>query len=786
MAERTNGKRNGKSALRKIRHYIKRSMARAIGHLTVLQLLVGFGICLLITLLLMGYQFQTIPDYKPGDVADRTIEAPHDSQVEDPDATREKHDKILALVPAVFELDLRVNQRIESELRASFARGRRIVTETRSDLGVPAGRPFNRDQREEVVSALREGLAEPDENNVLEICAKHDFSQELESQMAGLLGKAMAYPGVIEDRNLLLRYVDRGIVLRDAVTGRDQKLSDWMAIRGLTQARDALRQYEFEMTAVTGDDKKRLIGYLETWVRPNVDFSEEQTQIREQTALAEADPVIIQIKKGRTLVRAGDEISRQNLVLLRAFQKEKQPFRLLSRFFGIFIVVGFFMSALWNYLAVFQRSRRRAPQHYLLLATILAVNILVTKVFVGLADVLSDTTLLSEAVKAPLNYYFLAPVAFGAVLVILLVDAQTAILFSLISTVFVGVLTGQVSMSVYSLAGCLTSVYVLDHYRERLAVIRAGLIIGVINGITILALHLYASTTSIGWLGLTIRLSGGLLSGLFAAMLASILLPVLESLFDITTDIRLLELSNLNKPILRRLAVEAPGTYHHSIIVGTLAEAAAEAIGASALLVRVGAYYHDIGKLKKPSYYVENQIYSANKHEGLSPSMSSLILASHVKDGLLMADEIKLAPKVKELIPQHHGTRLMTYFYQKARGAADDKQPSVSEDEFRYPGPKPQSKEAAILMLADQVEAAARTLQDPSPGQIEGMIRRLTQATIQDGQFDECDVTLKEVEQISRAFARVIAGIHHHRIEYPGFDFNTPIEERRTEHQRVQ
>jgi hypothetical protein len=240
----------------------------------------------------------------------------------------------------------------------------------------------------------------------------------------------------------------------------------------------------------------------------------------------------------------------------------------------------------------------------------------------------------------------------------------------------------------------------------------------------------------------------------------------------LTTDVRLLELSNLNSPVLRRLALEAPGTYHHSIAVGILAEAGAEAIQANGLLARVGAYYHDIGKLKQPEYYVENQIFSANKHEDLSPAMSSLILASHVKNGLAFARELKLGPLVSSMIPQHHGTRLQTFFYQKAKELAGDKAGDVKPDDFRYPGPKPQTKEAAILMMADQVEAAARTLQDPNPSQVRSLIHRLSQSTIQDGQFDECDITLKEINMVEKAFERVLVGMHHQRIEYPGYNFN--------------
>ena len=186
----------------------------------------------------------------------------------------------------------------------------------------------------------------------------------------------------------------------------------------------------------------------------------------------------------------------------------------------------------------------------------------------------------------------------------------------------------------------------------------------------------------------------------------------------------------------------------------------------------MGAYYHDIGKLKQPDYYVENQIFAVNKHEDLSPAMSSLILASHVKNGLAFAKELKLGPLVSGMIPQHHGTRLQTFFYQKAKEAAGEKGVEVEPDDFRYPGPKPQNKEAAILMLSDQVEAAARTLQDPNPSQVRSLIHRLSQSTIQDGQFDECDITLKEISKVEKSFERVLAGMHHQRIEYPGYDFN--------------
>jgi putative nucleotidyltransferase with HDIG domain len=408
-----------------------------------------------------------------------------------------------------------------------------------------------------------------------------------------------------------------------------------------------------------------------------------------------------------------------------------------------------------------------------------------------LAEVVGDRLRL-ESLQNPSEFYFLAPVAFGAILTILLVDIQLSVLFALIFAVFVGLLTEQMGMFVYSLTGSLAAIYLMGTYRDRVAIIKGGGVIGLVNGLTVVALQLFTSDVGFQFAPLLVRILFGITSGFFAAMLASLCLPILEYMFNITTDVKLLELSNLNNPVLRRLAAEAPGTYHHSIIVGSLAEAAAGAIGANILLVRVGAYYHDIGKLKNPEYYIENQFYTtSNKHETLSPSMSSLILASHVKDGLALADELKLVSEVRDLIPQHHGTRVMNFFYQKAKDASDGKERAVKKDDFRYPGPKPQSKEAAILMLADQMEAAARTLQNPSPSQIRSMTRRLIQSTIEDQQFDECDITMQELDNILRAFERVITGMHHHRIEYPGFDFNQGAEEKQfdqtqAESQRIQ
>ena len=753
----------------------RRDRKGLVARLMLLEIAVGLGLALVVTSLLVRFEFQSVPDYQIGEIAVRTIEAPRDFTIEDRDATFQRQEEIKSTVPVIFDLDQQVNRRTTAELRGAFTEARRLLTE--EGLNPSGSNRLSRAARDRLLPALQEFLPRFAQGDVLEICLRHSFSPSLENQMLVLIQEAMKPPGVVLSRDALLRHQNRGLVLRNSLTQEDEPLNDWMALRDLSQARDLLRQNQYQLTAVSGEEKKQIITFLDGWIVPNVSYNENASMELEQLVMQSVDPVLIRIKKGQTLVRQGNEVGGRERVLLEQLMTLQQPRRLLGEFVGVLLIVSFFLFSIWQYFLVYQSEQKKMRNRYLLVALILCGTLVVTKIFIAMGDVIVGSLRIEE-LQDPLNFYFLAPLALGTILTVLLVGAQVAILYSLAFAVFVGLLTGQTVMLVYSLTGSLAAIYLLDQYRERAAIIKGGVFVGAVNIVVVLALQLYSPDTGFQAVPFAARAICGLLSGLFAAMLASLCLPILESVCGITTDIKLLELSSLNAPILRRLAVEAPGTYHHSIIVGTLAEAGAEAIGANSLLVRVGAYYHDIGKLKTPEYYIENQIYISNKHENLSPSMSSLILASHVKDGLALADEIKLVPEVRDLIPQHHGTRLMKYFYEKARDAADGKDRQVNENDFRYPGPRPQRKEAAILMLADQVEAAARTLQEPNPSQIRGLIRRLIQVNIQERQFDECDITMKDLDKILRAFERVITGMHHHRIEYPGFNFNKRVEEK--------
>jgi putative nucleotidyltransferase with HDIG domain len=323
----------------------------------------------------------------------------------------------------------------------------------------------------------------------------------------------------------------------------------------------------------------------------------------------------------------------------------------------------------------------------------------------------------------------------------------------------------QLFFFIFTFIGSIIGAHKVARCEQRSILIKAGLTVGGSNVLLILSYYLISGNPF--KMVLFADLIMGFLGGLLASVLVLGIVPIIESLFGYTTDIKLLELANMDNPILKDLILQAPGTYHHSIIVGSLVEAAAKSISANPLLARVSAYYHDIGKLKKPLYFIENAGGVENKHDHLTPSMSSLILISHVKDGVELARENGLGQRIAHIIQQHHGTSLISYFYQKAKEKEEAEPGSLDEKDFRYPGPKPQTKEAGIVMLGDAAEAASRTLSDPTPSRIRNLVRRITNSIFLDEQLEECELTLKDLQKIEESFSRILTAIFHQRIDYP-------------------
>lgn len=360
---------------------------------------------------------------------------------------------------------------------------------------------------------------------------------------------------------------------------------------------------------------------------------------------------------------------------------------------------------------------------------------------------------------------FMVPIAFATMLISVLIDTRIAVLTAVVLSSIAGlVFGGSYRFFLVGVVGGLAGALSITRHSDRSGLMRSGFIVAAAQMLAVSSVHMIVADFRLDY-----ALIQTAITGMMSAVLTIGTLPFFENLFGVTSSIRFLELANPNQPLLKRMLVEAPGTYHHSIIVGNLAEAAANEIGADALLVRVGSMYHDIGKLKRPYFFIENQLTQDNPHDKLSPSLSTLIITSHVKDGVDMAREAKLPREIIDIIEQHHGTSVVSYFHRRAQENAEksDESAEVDERDFRYAGPRPRSQEAALVMLGDSVEAAVRSLSKPTPDRIENLVKRIVKDRLNDGQFDECRITFRDLDVVAGAFVRVLTGIFHARVEYP-------------------
>lgn len=477
-------------------------------------------------------------------------------------------------------------------------------------------------------------------------------------------------------------------------------------------------------------------------LRPNLTLAPDRLTRAERAANG-VTPV--RVLKGQTIIRKGDVVTPEHVRLLEllGLQRAEASY---TRLGGAALLLMLLMTVLGVYLWHFLPEVWRNENLFALLGFILLM--------------LAFTAKILSTLNWP-GAGFVIPVGFGTMLAAILLDSRLAVLVTVIMAVFVGLVTDQeLRFVLVALAGGLTGVFGVSRVSQRGDLMRAGLMVGAVNAFTMIGLGLFTSdhvTAQASWLGLA--------NGILSSVLAIGSLAYLETMFGLTSSVRLLELSNPNQPLLRRLLLEAPGTYHHSVMVGNLAEAGAEAANGDPLLARVGAYYHDIGKIRRPYFFAENQFGADNPHDKIAPGLSTLIITSHVKDGVELAREAKLPECVSDFIRQHHGTDLVRYFFRRAMENAREN--GVNERDFRYQGPKPQTKETAIVMLADSVEAAVKGLQKPTPGRVEGLVRKMLKDRLVDGQLDESNLTLKDLDRIGDAFVRVLSGMFHTRIEYP-------------------
>jgi cyclic-di-AMP phosphodiesterase PgpH len=483
-------------------------------------------------------------------------------------------------------------------------------------------------------------------------------------------------------------------------------------------------------------------------------YDPEATEEMRKKTVENVEPV--KILQGQIIVEEGQLISRdiyRQLGLVGVLDNE----RFIQPFVGLALLIFLLLASLYYYFYNLDEKKEMKHTHLMQFSLIFILSILIMKV-ISLIDVLE---------YADLVYIF--PAAVGAMLIRILINESLAVLVTIItaicgSIIFNEGVSGSVHMTVgiYILCSCLAGIMFMSNNHHRSKIFMGGLFVAVVNVIVIFSLAFIRNEQyDFKEIGVTIIIA--LMSGILSAVLTIGLLPFFEAGFGILSSMSLIELSNPNHPLLKKILTEAPGTYHHSIMVANLAESACEAIGANGLLARVGCYYHDIGKTIRPKFFIENQMNIENPHDRLPPEASKNIIMSHVTDGAELLRKHRLPKEIVDIAEQHHGTTLLKYFYYKVKQSGEE----VTEDEYRYPGPKAQTKESAIAGIADSVEAAVRSMSQPTPEQIEELVRKIISDRLQDNQFNECDLTFKELEKVTNSLCESLKGIFHSRIEYP-------------------
>lgn len=466
----------------------------------------------------------------------------------------------------------------------------------------------------------------------------------------------------------------------------------------------------------------------------------------------------ITMKKGEIIVREGDRITDEHLGKLSRIEvRESTAAFSVKNIVLIFLLLFFSLTLIYEYadknikkFTLTEKDLNFAAVFTLFMALIVKASVLILDHF---------------APSSSLYLIYIVPIFCYGIILRIVLFSEAAIIFSILFSIVMGFLfENSLPIFLYTLLGNILASYYSGKCENRNTVLKAGLYTASIMSLVVI---LFDALQGNSLSNIPLKAAFIIFNGVGSSFIALGLLPVIEHVFNYTTDIKLLELANLEHPLLEEMMVNAPGTHHHSIVIGNLAKAAAESIGAHPLLARVSAYYHDIGKLKMPHYFIENRVGNDDAHKGLTPNMSALIILSHVKEGIEMARQYRLGTKITDMIGQHHGTSLVTYFYNRAKDLEDPKLHVIEEKDFRYAGPKPQTKEAGIIMLADSVEASSRILDDPTPKRIETHVQEVIEKIFLDGQLDECELTLKDLHAIQKSFIAILIGIFHHRIEYP-------------------
>ncbi len=710
-----------------------------------------------------------------GTPAPATVKADRDYDIADEDATARRRAEAAQTERPVYVLDAGAADEASARVHAAFQVMREEAAALPPRHGIRDPVELQRRyaaQRDPFFSRLQVLVRDED----LAALAQARFSDAVEQEVAALARRGLEGI-VVGDVALLAAERERGFVvraLRDGVLLGDRVVTDVALVRDLATAaeevaRAAQARLEREPPALRGAVERIAIAM----VRPTLAHDQVETARRREEAAARVKPVVIPVKRGEKIIGDGERIEKRHLVVFDGMRAQRRGEVLAHVRLGAGALVALMVALLWRFARRNVPRFRPARRDALLLATFLVGTFALGFVGFAIADALQDRF----PAFAPPSLQYLVPFAAGAMIVRQVLAPEAALLFAVAAGLAAGLLAGQ-SMS-YALYATFTSIAaagLVSGQRDRAGLFRAGLGVGLVGVALAVAIGLFAGK---GAGDVALAALAALVGGALLLPIAVVgVLPIVEGLFGYVTDVKLLELANLNHPALKELIVQAPGTYHHSILMGALVEAAAEAIGANPLLARVGAYYHDLGKIRNPLFFAENQR-GENRHDHLAPSMSALIVKRHVTDGLELARHWRIPRIVADAIPQHHGTRFVGYFWAKAQRAADEvalrhaqgerghRSGAVDEALFRYAGPKPQSREAALVMIADACEASARALEDTTADALRALVSKRINEVFSEGQLDECELTLRDLNAIAAAMVRALEAIYHTRPEYP-------------------
>ena len=729
----------------------------------------GFvSLCAVVSALLT-VTLSTIPqNIEVGQVAKRDIKAARNYEIVDQEATDKFQQEALKNVFPVFDFDEGVQTEAQDKMDRAFVQ----IESQLGEFGIKqkhlTAAALSADQENalrqgvETVLGVALGKAEWD------VLLRARTSVGLKSLLKNLLETLLSQP-IVANKQALEEFKETGITLRNVRGKSEKQIGNMQEILTLEEAK--LKLTQSSSIHSFGIDRSLLptwIGLAQKFAAQNVTYNREETESRREEALRNVKNVVIKIQAGEAIIRAGARYEPWHVKVLEGIQKERElgtgPLRFLGTFLFVFLGLGttFYFSERF--------VKRFAPKRkdYILMGITVIGILLLTRISLTLAAALRDSLFYNVSYTA---LYYAIPIAAGAMLIRIFLSAEIALILSVVLSLLAGLAIGNdANYTAYCLISAIAGSGAIAKADHRSAIMKAGFYTGLINAAAVLGILLIqvASVTKpFTFVSVLAHISFAMLGGFFSSIVVFVFMPLVETALGYTSDIKLLELANLNHPLLKELIIRAPGTYHHSHIIGILAEAAAEAIGANALLARVGAYYHDIGKIKKPSYYIENVREGASPHEQLNPHMSALVVQAHVKEGIALAKEYALPQSIVDMIPQHHGTKRISFFYEKAKELEDPEVQVVDEKDFRYPGPKPQTREAGILMLADATKATVRALKEKSPTRIQQTVEKVINKSFAEAQLDECDLTLRDLNEIGKSFIRILLGLYHQRIEYP-------------------